>query len=96
LQQYSATVYPQGSIHYQFNPNCEQAVFVGSFNSEDPGSSQTAQNLFALDPVIIDATLGSPSNINGADIAKFRALIPRSVALGVESCLKKCNITTGN
>src|SRR5436190_21854387 len=95
VQQYSATVYPQGSIHYQFNPECEQAVFVGGFNNEDPGSSQIAQNFFALDPSIINATLGFPSSIDGKDIGKWAALIPRSVALGLDSCLKKCNITTG-
>lgn len=80
-------------MHYQFNPGCERAVFVGAFNSEDPGSSQIAQNLFALDPGIVNATLGFPSSIDGKDLAKFRALIPPSVALGVESCLRKCNVT---
>jgi hypothetical protein len=96
LQKYSATVYPQGSIHYQFNPGCEQAVFVGGFNSEDPGSSQIAQNFFALDPDIVNATLGFPSSIGSEDIEKFKALIPRNVALGMASCLDKCNITAGN
>lgn len=95
MQKYSLTVYPQGSIHYQFNPACEDAVFVAGFNHEDPGTSQIAQNFFALDPDIVNATLGFPSSIDGKDMAKSRALIPKSVALGVDDCLRKCNITAG-
>jgi len=46
-----------------------------------------------LNPSIINGTLGFPNSIDGKDIEKFRALIPKSVALGVDSCMKKCNIT---
>ncbi|KAF4335182.1 hypothetical protein FBEOM_10967 [Fusarium beomiforme] len=93
LPQYSLTVYPQGSIHYQFNPGCEEAIFVAGFNHEDPGTSQVVQNIFALNPDILNATLGFPTSIDGKDIEKFKALIPKSVALGVDDCLKKCNLT---
>ena len=30
--------------------------------------------------------------LKGGDVDKFRAAIPANVALGVESCLQKCNI----
>lgn len=38
-----ATVFPQGVIHFEFNPSCESAMFVAGFNGEDPGVQQVAQ-----------------------------------------------------
>ena len=58
LHKFDGTVFPQGSIHYQFNNNCEDATFVATLNSEDPGTSQIAQNFFALNSQVVDATLG--------------------------------------
>lgn len=46
LDNFEGTVFPQGSIHFQFNDNCEKATFVATLNSEDPSTSQVAQNLF--------------------------------------------------
>ena len=60
LNAFEATVFPQGSIHYQFNNNCKPATFVAALNSEDPGTSQIAQNFFALNSEVVDATLGFP------------------------------------
>jgi len=37
---------------------CEPAVFVASFDDVDPGTSLIAQNFFALDQGVVDATLG--------------------------------------
>ena len=39
----SATVFPQGVIHFEMNPTCEPAMFVAGFNGEDPGVQQVAQ-----------------------------------------------------
>ena len=39
----SAAVFPQGAIHFEMNPSCEPAMFVASFNNEDPGVGQVAQ-----------------------------------------------------
>lgn len=39
----SAAVFPQGAIHFEMNPSCEPAMFVASFNNEDPGVGQLAQ-----------------------------------------------------
>ena len=51
-----------------------------------------AQTLFALDPEVVKADLGVQT-INGEDIETFKGRLPANVALGVESCLKKCNIS---
>ncbi|KIM92214.1 hypothetical protein PILCRDRAFT_115312 [Piloderma croceum F 1598] len=53
-----ATIFPKGSIHLQQNLGCEPAVFIASFDDVDPGTSLIAQNFFALDQGVVDATLG--------------------------------------
>lgn len=91
LQKFEGTVFPQGSIHFQFNNNCEKAVFVPSLNSDDPGTSQVAQGFFALNAVVVNATLGFPNQINGKNIDEFRRTIPANVAQGMARCLARCN-----
>lgn len=85
------TVFAKGALHTEFNPDCTDAVFVAGFASEDPGVLQAAQSFFGLETDIVEAALGADS-IDGKDIDTFRPLIPKNVADGVESCLKKCNI----
>lgn len=84
------TVFPQGAVHVQYNPDCEPATFVASFASEDFGAGQIADETFALSDNVIAATFGQ--SIAGEDIEKVRAAIPKSIALGVEECLSKCGI----
>jgi hypothetical protein len=94
LGQYQMTVFPQGAIHTEFNPDCTDAVFVAGFASEDPGVQQSAQRLFDLDDGLIKSAFGSGfAFTNGQDIDKFRSVIPKNVAKGVDECLKKCGIS---
>lgn len=93
LSRFQMTVFPQGAMHTEFNPDCEDAVFVAGFNNVDPGVQQTAQTFFNLRPDISGATLGGLSHINGEDIETFRDMLPANVVLGIESCLKKCGIS---
>ena len=92
LSQYQGAVFPMGSIHYEFNDNCEPAVFIAGFNSGDPGLSSIAQNFFGLDPNILEADLGFPSQIDAGNIARFAVTIPPSFALGTRECLDRCGI----
>lgn len=93
LSQFQGTVFPQGSIHYQFNPSCAETIFVAHLNAEDPGTNQIAQGFFNLDGDVVAATLGFSKEFqSGKDIERFRSQIPANLALGVEQCLKKCNI----
>lgn len=82
------TPFYQGSVHTQFNPDCEPATFVAAFASEDFGTGQIADETFALSDDVIAATFGQ--SIAGEDIDKVRQAIPKSIALGVDECLKKC------
>lgn len=94
LNQYQMSVFPQGAIHTEFNPDCTDAVFVAAFPSEDAGVSSVAQRLFALDDDVLQAEFGSDLSFkDGRDLDQFRDQIPENVAKGVDSCLKKCNIS---
>ncbi|KAK4448020.1 RmlC-like cupin domain-containing protein [Podospora aff. communis PSN243] len=92
LSLYQMTVFPQGAIHQEFNPDCEDAVFVAGFNNVDPGVEQVAQAFFNLNPAVVGATLGGVTSLNGKDLESFREHIPENVAQGIDSCLKKCGI----
>ncbi|KAH6659851.1 RmlC-like cupin domain-containing protein [Truncatella angustata] len=91
LKPFDTTVFYQGSVHSQFNPDCEDAVFVAAFNSEDAGTGQVAQELFGLSNEDLTAAIFG-NQIDGADVDKLKSQISTNVALGVEECLKKCNI----
>lgn len=92
LTQFQGTVFPQGSIHFQQNLECTPQVGISGLNSEDPGASSVAQNFFALDPAVVDASLGFPSQINADNFAQFKSVIPAPFVEGIESCLQRCNI----
>lgn len=82
------TVFPQGSFHTQINTNCDPALTVASFASEDPGASLVAPQTFALgDDFVVNSFGGS---IAGEDIDAIRDAIPQGALFMVEECLKKC------
>jgi hypothetical protein len=90
LSAFQGTVFPQGSIQFQFNDQCEPATFVATLNSEDPGTSQVAQNFFFLDDEIVDVTLGENIQIDGKNINQFRDTLPANLVQAVDSCLARC------
>lgn len=92
LNKWEMTVFPAGALHTEFNPDCTDAVFVASFPNEDAGVLQMAQAFLGLEDEIIEAVVDGAISVDGKDLDKFRPLIPANVALGVESCLKKCGI----
>lgn len=83
---------PQGSIHWEFNDNCEPLVTANAFGTDDPGILNVANAFFHLNAAVVNATLGFPSDLNGAPIGTFANSIPPSYALGVDACLQRCNI----
>ncbi|KAI0309732.1 RmlC-like cupin domain-containing protein, partial [Amylostereum chailletii] len=89
----SATVFPQGAIHFEMNPSCEPAMFVAGFNNEDPGVNQVAQRYFGLPPDIVGATLGG---LGVQQVYDLESKIPDNVILGVDVCLQRCGITRGD
>ena len=92
LSQYQGAILPQGSIHFEFNDNCEPAVFIAAFSNEDPGLSTIGKNFFLLDPDIVDADLGFPDFLDHTNIRQFAQSIPKSFAQGAMECLDRCHI----
>jgi hypothetical protein len=90
-QAYSMALFPQGALHLEFNPDCDEMIFVAAFNSEDPGINTPAETLFQLDDDFASLALGLEF-LEGADIDKYRHLVPATLAQGVESCLRRCGI----
>lgn len=80
------------AIHAEYNPDCEDAVFVAAFNNQDPGVEQVAQAFFNLRSDIVQSTLNGVSMLNGEDIESFRDALPANIVQGVETCLAKCGI----
>jgi hypothetical protein len=92
LDQYEGAIFPQGSIRYEFNDDCEPAVFIAAFGSDDPGLNRVAQNFFGLDPNNVDADLGFTDFLDRTNTAQFEASIPLAFALGAKECLDWCGI----
>jgi len=92
LNAFQATLFPEGSIHYQFNPTCQEATFVATLSSEDPGTNQVAQGFFGLNGEVVKAATGFQVPVAGARIEEFRSHIPVSLAQGIEQCLNTCKI----
>lgn len=92
LSQYQGAILSQGSIHYEFNDNCEPAVFIAAFSNEDPGLSTIGKNFFSLDPDIVNADLGFPDFLDHTNIRQFAQSIPKSFANGAMECLNRCHI----
>jgi len=44
--EFQAVIFPQGAVHTEFNPTCNQSIFVAGFASEDPGVQQSAATFF--------------------------------------------------
>jgi hypothetical protein len=66
LSLYQMAVFPQGAIHQEFNPDCEETVYVvAGFNHADPSMSQVAPNFFSLRIDVVQATSGRIQTFNG-------------------------------
>lgn len=49
LNPFQMTIFPQGALHTEFNPDCTEAVFVAAFPNEDPDVQQAAQTFLGLE-----------------------------------------------
>jgi Cupin len=92
LNTLGSTIFPQGSIHFEYNPGCTPATFIAAFNNNDPGISFVAANFFSLDDQVVIASLGGEAVVSGADLASIRQALPEGLATGVEQCIQTCGI----
>lgn len=92
LTKLQMTIFPQGSMHMEINPDCSNATFVAAFTNNDAGVQQTAQTFMEFGDQIIGSALGGSVTLDGVDIDAFRGRIPVNVARGVDACLVKCGL----
>ncbi|TVY25946.1 Spherulin-1A [Lachnellula hyalina] len=93
LTQYTGMLFPQGEVHFQFNPTCEPAVFAAAFDNEDAGRVQIANTFFSIrDDEVVSAALGYPESLDARQIGRLRGHIPDSFAELMDSCAKRCHI----
>lgn len=90
LSEYQSSLFPMGSFHFEMNPTCKPATFIGNFNSNDPGNTFVAPNFFSQDDKAVLAQLGGV--VSGKDLASIRDKLPEGPVASVEQCLKKCGI----
>jgi hypothetical protein len=67
-------------------------IFVATFNHEDPGTNTPAETLFQLDDFAGLALALGLEFLEGADIERYKHLVPATLPQGVESCLRRCGI----
>ncbi|OAA49687.1 Transcription factor [Cordyceps fumosorosea ARSEF 2679] len=84
------TVFDQGALHTQINPDCGDATALTVFSAEDGGFGFVADQAFALPDDVLATQLGDA--ISGADIDRIRAALPAGVAAMVDACVEKCKI----
>ncbi|PVH97038.1 RmlC-like cupin [Periconia macrospinosa] len=93
LSNYTGMLFPKGLVHWQFNPECEPAVFVAGFDTPDPGRVEAALGFFSATPdEVLEASTGYSEFLTPAQIKGLRPTLTSSFTSIVESCAKKCGI----
>jgi hypothetical protein len=94
LSPYTATVFPQGSIHANFNPSCNETKFITSFPTSDAGIEQAA-GLFEFNDELVTSALGGEAIFSEKELAAVRTR-PKIVGqFSSEECLQKCGLKSG-
>lgn len=84
------TIFPQGSFHAQLNKECEPALAVAAFSSDDPGAALIVPQVFQQSDEFVLNSFGGA--LSAEDLAKFRAAIPQGAFFDVEECRKRCGL----
>lgn len=73
IEEGQGTIFPQGSVHYFINTECQEASLVAVTNSEDPGRIDIVGALFNVFPEsLLTASLGGQNvNINKKKNPKY-------------------------
>ena len=80
-----------GLVHFSQNLECEQAQFISTFPSSDPGTSTVSTALFDLPMPALRATLGLDNEAIQVIVDKVKSVQQRNPSFDRE-CLARCNI----
>ncbi|RAR14549.1 RmlC-like cupin [Stemphylium lycopersici] len=93
LSNYTGMLFPKGLVHWQFNPECEPAVFVAGFDIADPGRVEAARSFFSGTPdEVLTASTGYSEFLTPEQVAGLRPTLTSDFTSIVESCAKRCGI----
>jgi len=88
IQEGQSTIFPQGSVHYFINTECQESSLVAVANSDDPGRVDLADALFNVLPEsIVNAAFGGQQLEINKD--QIKIVDP---ATGTKECRRRCNI----
>lgn len=79
LMQYQGSILPQGSIHFEFNDNCEPAVFMAAFSNEDPGLSRISSRSTLI---LWMRIWGTRRSLTGPILRSLRRVSPSRLQMG--------------
>lgn len=95
LNNYTGILFPQGNVHFQFNPTCEPAVFAAAFDNIDAGRVQLANTFFSIqEDDVLETSVGNSESLSASQLDALRGHIPDSFAELMNDCAKMCNIPT--
>jgi len=95
LTNFTGMLFPQGQVHFQFNPTCEPAVFAAAFDSSDSGRTQIANTFFSIGfDDVLETAVGNSESLGAAQLDALRGHIPDSFAELMDDCAKMCGLPT--
>jgi hypothetical protein len=95
LTNFTGMLFPQGQVHFQFNPTCEPAVFSAAFDNNDSGRTQIANTFFSIGfDDVLETAVGNSESLGAAQLDALRGHIPDSFAELMSDCAKACGIPT--
>lgn len=95
LSNFTGMLFPQGQVHFQFNPTCEPAVFTAAFDNNDSGRTQIANTFFSIGfDDVLETAVGNSESFGAAQLDALRGHIPDSFAELMGDCAKMCGIPT--
>jgi len=95
LSNFTGMLFPQGLVHFQFNPTCEPAVFAAAFDSSDSGRVQIANTFFSIGyDDVLETAVGNSESLGAAQLDALRGHIPDAFAEMMSDCATMCKIPT--
>lgn len=95
LTNFTGMLFPQGNVHFQFNPTCEPAVFAAAFDNNDSGRVQIASTFFSIqEDDVLETAVGNSESLSASQLDALRDHIPDAFAELMSDCAKMCNIPT--
>lgn len=84
-----STIFPQGSIHTEFNPTCEVSSFVSAYNSDSPGVTPASMGMDEQTSPDYHS-----SYLQGCYPNSLKHQLPNDILRSVEQCLSRCGTST--